>query len=73
LNLDPVASELSGELPVRPPSARTSSLSRSTSAKSEASEGESTASKYVKDFVLNDLLFVFFVRWNIPGADAAYI
>jgi hypothetical protein len=58
LNVDSVATELSVELPVRPPSSRTSSLPRSTGAENEATEGESTASKYVEDLVLNDLLVV---------------
>jgi hypothetical protein len=70
-NVDSVATELSVELPVRPPSARTSSLPRSTSAENGVTGGESTASKYVKDLVLNDLLVVFLVLWNTSGADAA--
>jgi hypothetical protein len=56
LNVNPVATELSVELPVRPHSARTSSLPRSTGAENEATEGEPTAPKYVKNFVLDDLL-----------------
>jgi hypothetical protein len=56
LNVGSVATEVS-LVPIRPPSARTSSPPRSTSAGSEAPGGESTAPKYVKDLMLVDLHF----------------